>query len=450
VRALVTIAATVAVVGALAGAAPSGTVKTPPAKLTATEKKALDLVSVTATGVDPLGLIVTATFRGNVEQALGRGNLKNALVAMILEPKRKDRASAGLVTRGAGSVGETLRHTNATRVGVLRDGRRLLFFIRGPGAIDVGRIAVKAFAAPPGSNRRRGLASVTGPVLPGAPEPIPGEQWESITRGIELDQLAIGMNARVLKDSTCQGLKYMLRWIEGLAKKAELRRANLDALAKKIDAAIDLMEKNATNPLPPAVTTIVQTIAAPAFLLGVPSLDEEFANRKALLFALRSDRTIVKRLIARNDFLLASARALADDIKRAIEDTCNTDTTGPPPNQPPVVGSIQAVFTQADRTTTYSLTDASDPDGDTLKYAWTFLPPANDPSCSNRGQLASSDQEFNWYHGDDLCDHSKEDPVRGHLGAITVVVSDAGFRCTAIFLGSNNDTGPRATCARKP
>ena len=55
--------------------------------LTAAERRALTITSLTA-ALDPsLGLIVTVTFRGDIERYLGRGDLKNGLVALVLERK---------------------------------------------------------------------------------------------------------------------------------------------------------------------------------------------------------------------------------------------------------------------------------------------------------------------------------------------------------------------------
>src|SRR5688572_4620061 len=52
--------------------------------LTANERRALDIVSVQVTGEEGLGVFVTVTFRGNIQRAIGRGALEEALVAFIL------------------------------------------------------------------------------------------------------------------------------------------------------------------------------------------------------------------------------------------------------------------------------------------------------------------------------------------------------------------------------
>jgi hypothetical protein len=61
--------------------------------VTAAERRALDVVRVEAIG-EAAGLVVTATFRGNVARRLGRGNLRQAAVGLVLRPRRGARATA--------------------------------------------------------------------------------------------------------------------------------------------------------------------------------------------------------------------------------------------------------------------------------------------------------------------------------------------------------------------
>jgi hypothetical protein len=155
----------VTVAGLLLSVASAGTITGPGSSkpvrakgLTPKERAALKIVSVKATGVEPLGVIVTATFRGNIEQALGRGHLADAIVALILRPKDSSLAFSGVATFGAGAIGRTARKTRSSDVGVLRKGRTVTFFIGGPGFENVGKIEVKAFAKAP-SGHQRGVAS---------------------------------------------------------------------------------------------------------------------------------------------------------------------------------------------------------------------------------------------------------------------------------------------------
>ncbi len=112
--------------------------------LTKAERDAIDIVSVRAVGEENLGLLVTVTFKGNFEQLIGRGHLKNGLVALVLRPKTTAQLPAGLVNEGA--VDTDLRRTRSEVVGAVRDGRELTFFVAGGGYSNVQTVEVRAFA----------------------------------------------------------------------------------------------------------------------------------------------------------------------------------------------------------------------------------------------------------------------------------------------------------------
>jgi len=119
------------------------------------------------------------------------------------------------------------------------------------------------------------------------------------------------------------------------------------------------------------------------------------------------------------------------------------------------IGRIQAVFSEADRATTYSVLDVGDvAPGGKVSYAWTLsLQPVDptvdfdgltiDAGCNNHGVLAGTASTFVWHHGntgdplhDDGCDHDLQGKY-GHQGLITVVVSDGlGTQCTTTYKGT--------------
>ena len=143
--------------------------------LTAAERRALTITSLTA-ALDPsLGLIVTVTFRGDIERYLGRGDLKNGLVALVLERKSGMPAPGGLVEQGGGFtpaefsmlVGHGRRQTvrrgtvdlfgaeyvlptfKGGRQEAIRDRDEVVFQITGPVLAGVRGIRVKVFADGP-------------------------------------------------------------------------------------------------------------------------------------------------------------------------------------------------------------------------------------------------------------------------------------------------------------
>ena len=123
---------------------------------------------------------------------------------------------------------------------------------------------------------------------------------------------------------------------------------------------------------------------------------------------------------------------------------------GDRPNRSLSIGSIKAEFTEATRSTRYSVLVTPDP-GTTITYQWTLTLTAVDQDagvdqgCNNRGVLTSTTAEFVWHHGnkgdpisDDGCNHNVFGKY-GHQGLITVTVRDnLGAECTATYKGTNS------------
>ena len=97
--------------------------------------------------------------RGNAERYLGRGHLRRAAIAVILRPKSARIRSTVLASAGAGVRQELLRFSRSRKVGAVRDGRKLTFFLRGNGFAGVGAVQVKSFARLPQASRRRASAA---------------------------------------------------------------------------------------------------------------------------------------------------------------------------------------------------------------------------------------------------------------------------------------------------
>jgi hypothetical protein len=165
------------------------------AGLTRAERDAIDIVSVHVVGEEGLGVVVVVTFRGNVEKALGRGHLKQGLVAVILQAKSSSQKPAALATRGT-SKSAVLRKTRSEQVGAVRNGRTITFFIGGGGFSSVARIDVRSFAnLPLGSSRR----------LSAEPPPqLTDEEFKKVATFANLDKLVVLADAQRL---TCQQLE---------------------------------------------------------------------------------------------------------------------------------------------------------------------------------------------------------------------------------------------------
>ena len=130
--------------GGATGSDPSGDIH---AKgLTNPERAAMHITSVRVDGADNLGVFVTVTFKGDFQKLMGRGHLAHAAAALILRPKPGQALSAGLISEGSGKIGVLYRHTRSTNVGAFRRGRKLTFFILGPGYAKVKSVVVETVA----------------------------------------------------------------------------------------------------------------------------------------------------------------------------------------------------------------------------------------------------------------------------------------------------------------
>ncbi|MGO9881832.1 MAG: glycoside hydrolase family 30 protein, partial [Solirubrobacteraceae bacterium] len=153
--------------------------------LTAADRDAITIRSVTAASDPSLGLIVTVDFAGDVERYVGQGALKNALLALVLEPGTVTQTPSGLAAQGGGftpaafsmlvrhgkretirrasvdvfSTEHVLRTFSGGQYGVIRDGDQVVFRIAGPALANVAGIKVKAFVKSPVR------FSTTGPTL---------------------------------------------------------------------------------------------------------------------------------------------------------------------------------------------------------------------------------------------------------------------------------------------
>jgi hypothetical protein len=187
--------------GVVIGKDPAGDVSA--AGLTSAERDAVDIVSVKAVGMADLGVVVTATFRGNFERAIGHGHLANAAAMLILEPDSSGATSAGVVTDGPGKVGRVLRHTKSTDVGAVRRGNQVTFVVGGPGYDHVKSLEVRTVIEP--QSLRTLSAASDGPPY------MVGRLWDKFIRLHPLDHRPLTTNPDGL---SCPELQDLLTSID--------------------------------------------------------------------------------------------------------------------------------------------------------------------------------------------------------------------------------------------
>ena len=220
ILALVLVAIGGAVVSAPARAGIVARVQSVPvhrAGLTATERQAITIESVTATSDPSLGMIVTATFGGDIERYLGQGNLKNGLVALALEPGAVTQTPAGLVDQGGGftpagfpllvrhgkhetvkrgtvdmfSPDHVLRTFKGGQYGAIRDGDEIVFRVAGPVMANVAGIKVKVFVKSP------------LPATKGVPK-LTTAGWRAVVRERPVAVASLNLNPSLLSTTQLQ------------------------------------------------------------------------------------------------------------------------------------------------------------------------------------------------------------------------------------------------------
>jgi glucosylceramidase len=143
----------------------------------AADRRAVTLTSLNAVGDRSVGLVLTATFRGDIERYLGRGQLRHWSLALGLRSASGARASAGVVDEGGGSApalvprlrgngkrttrirpaalnvvtpDRVLRGAKGRELMVLRYGNRVIFYIPAADLVHVADITLDVFATEPG------------------------------------------------------------------------------------------------------------------------------------------------------------------------------------------------------------------------------------------------------------------------------------------------------------
>ncbi|MBV8218061.1 MAG: hypothetical protein JO325_06335, partial [Solirubrobacterales bacterium] len=143
--------------------------------LTATERRAITITSISAAGDDSLGLIVTATFAGDLDTQLGQGGLEHGRLALALLRSGSARPTGQLVSEGGGATTTSLtlidrrgrqraskhesfelftpdrnvRTAAARGVQVIRDRQEFVVYVPAARLAAVDRISLEVFAGRP-------------------------------------------------------------------------------------------------------------------------------------------------------------------------------------------------------------------------------------------------------------------------------------------------------------
>ena len=252
-------------------------------KLNGKERRALDIASVQVTGQEGFGILVDVRFKGNVERLLGRGRLRRAAIALVLQPKSRRFKPAVIVTQGGARNQRIRRRTASNQSGAVRAGRTVKFFVKGPGFSRLGRARVLALPRAPKAARGARAAQADG-----VEELTDGEVEEITLETIQADAAEILTLSRNTdpEDFECDELEDML-----------------DDLEDALDALEDYREL-----LTEAEQALEQELSR--------TMDPE--DRAVLQAALREVR-VTQVLVG---FAGAVTDELADDVEEILAEEC--------------------------------------------------------------------------------------------------------------------------------
>jgi len=390
------------------------------------------VVTVQAVGTDTLGTTVKVTFAGNIADLLGHGGLQQAVIAVVLRSNPASGLIAGVATRGAGRVGETVVRNVPPGAGVVRKGRTLLFFLPLTSVSTIDTAQVKVFARQPGARSSRSLA--TG--LESA------EWWEKIDKEIADREATADFIDASAKEVTCDNVRQWLSDVRRAISDSLILGKTLTALGQDIDKAIAKVESKLNDKVVKfaAWDTVINPFNAGYTLVTGKSLTERWNSWKDMLRSLKLDRAFVDALQKKNAALVARLEALIPKLQALLEAVCNP---------PAPIFHIDADFDPEERSTTYTARGPGGVLGTGYEFVWTLTPPLNDPGCNNKGGLTSTRNYFDWYHGDDVCNHAVEVPGLGHAGVVRLVLENEYWTCRAAISGTLTANGDDAVCERR-
>ncbi len=223
---------------AQAGARAGG--KAAPPKLTAAERRAVTISSVSAVADPAFGAVVTVKFKGDIERYFGQGNLKAGLLALGIASKQPVVAPAQLVAAGGGftempvpilaraggrlrlarSAVEIFGSDHVVRAGapgqvtLLRSNNRLMIFMTGLGLAQAATLQLKVFAkSPPGVGQP-----------PAAFRTLTASRWQKLAHTHPTGLGASGVSPAPFTVAQLQGLRGQLSSVLTATLQPQLRR----------------------------------------------------------------------------------------------------------------------------------------------------------------------------------------------------------------------------------
>ena len=280
--------------------------------LTAAERRAITVTSLSVAGDDSVGAVVRVTFQGNVEHYLGERHLSHALVALVLVPAGGGLPT-GVIDEGSARFERVLRMTSARPAGVIRQANQATFYIAGVRLSRFAKVELKVFATSPSK-----------------------ASWSWIRAAKAAEMLSLTIDSRTLVCAQLTSLRNQLGQLRSSRIASEIRRivkarAMACALPRPPAPRPTPTTTTATTPPPPPVVNVVQTDSA---------LSQRMAVQPAISFSSRpptgvqvidvNDQIGYQRFFGLGAALTDSAAWLIhDQLSSADQATLMQDLVGP-------------------------------------------------------------------------------------------------------------------------
>jgi len=233
--------------------------------LTAAERRAITVTSLSLASDDSLGVVVRVTFLGNAERYFGRGALKHAVLALVLEPS--SGRPTGLVDEGSAMSERVLRMTPARPVGAARHANQATLYIAGTRVSRFAKVEVKVFATTPSHLSRSHILSSSA-----------------------AEVLALKLDSSPLSCEQLTVLRSQLQQLRSARMTGEINRIGREqaTTCAKPSAPPAPPAPAPTPTTPPPTTTTPPPVPSPSLVQVVqtdPALSQQMAPQPAISFS---------------------------------------------------------------------------------------------------------------------------------------------------------------------
>ena len=217
--------------------------------LSAAERRAITVTSLSVAGDDSLGAVVRVTFQGNAQRYLGERHLSHALLALVLVPAGRGQPKV-VIDEGSTRFERVLRMTSGRPAGVVRHGNQIAFYVAGAPLSRFAKVELEVFATSPAK-----------------------ASWSRIRAAKPAEMLSLRVDSSTLTCAQLTALANKLRQLRSSGIAPEIRRI---VKARAVACAV------LPTPPPPPPPTTTTTATTPPPPVNVVQTDSALSQQMAV------------------------------------------------------------------------------------------------------------------------------------------------------------------------